>query len=81
MGRTARKRMVDNGIQGGIKILNRKKYTDSEIQKIINNMILLVDSREKSNAHLLAYWNKHNIKYEVMGLPAGDYSFALVAVP
>ena len=44
-------------------------------------MVILVDSREKANSHLLEYWDKHNIKYEVMGLPAGDYSFTLEAIP
>lgn len=62
-------------------MLNRRKYTDSEIQRILKNMIILVDSREKSNSHLLEYWDKHKIKYEVMALPSGDYSFALEAIP
>lgn len=62
-------------------MLNRRKYTDTEIQKILKSMVILVDSREKANSHLTEYWNKHNIKYEIMGLPAGDYSFALEAMP
>lgn len=62
-------------------MLNRRKYTDSEIQKILKGMIILVDSREKANSHLLEYWEKHGIKYEVMGLPTGDYSFALESMP
>lgn len=62
-------------------MLNRRKYTDSEIQKILKNMIILVDSREKANSHLLEYWDKHKIKYEVISLPSGDYSFALEAIP
>lgn len=62
-------------------MLNRRKYTDSEIQKILKAMVILVDSREKSNSHLLEYWDKHGIKYEVMGIPVGDYSFALEPIP
>ena len=62
-------------------ILNRRKYSDSEIQQILKYMIILVDSREKSNAHLLNYWDKHKIAYKIMALPAGDYSFALEAIP
>ena len=62
-------------------MLNRRKYTDSEIQKILKNMIILVDSREKSANHITEYFDKHKIKYEVMALPSGDYSFALDAIP
>lgn len=47
----------------------------------MKNIIILVDSREKSNKHLLDYWDKHGIKYEITALPAGDYSFALDAIP
>lgn len=62
-------------------ILNRRKYTDSEISKILKNIVMLVDSREKSNQHIIDYWDKHNIKHETMALPAGDYSFAVDAIP
>ena len=62
-------------------ILNRRKYSDTEINKILKNIIILVDSREQVNQHLLEYWDKHKIKYEVMALPSGDYSFALEAIP
>lgn len=62
-------------------ILNRRKYTDSEIKKIIKNMVILVDSREKKNENILSYLDKHKIKYEIMALPSGDYSFALEPIP
>lgn len=62
-------------------MLNRRKYTDLEIQKILKNMIILIDSREKANDHITSYFDKHKIKYEVMALPSGDYSFALEAMP
>ena len=62
-------------------MLNRRKYTDLEIQKILKNMIVLIDSREKANDHITSYFDKHKIKYEIMALPSGDYSFALEAIP
>lgn len=62
-------------------MLNRRKYTDTEIQKILKNIIILVDSREKNANHITNYFDKHKIKYEVMALPSGDYSFALEAIP
>ena len=62
-------------------MLNRRKYEDSEIQKILKNMTILIDSREKEAKHITDYFDKHKIKYEVMALPSGDYSFALDAMP
>lgn len=62
-------------------MLNRRKYTDSEIQTILKNMIILVDSREKNASHITDYFDKHKIRYEIMALPSGDYSFALDAIP
>ncbi len=43
----------------------------------MKNIVILVDTREKSNTHILDYWDKHKISYEQMALPSGDYSFAL----
>lgn len=36
-------------------------------------MKLSVDSREKKNAHILAWFDKHGIEYEVRKLDVGDY--------
>lgn len=62
-------------------MINRRKYTDNEIQKIIKNVIVLIDSREKNSSHIIDYFDKHKIKYETLALPSGDYSFALDAIP
>lgn len=62
-------------------MLNRRKYTDTEIAKILKNIIVLVDSREQNWKHIADWLNKHKISYEVTALPAGDYSFALEAIP
>lgn len=62
-------------------MLNRRRYTDTEIQKILKHIVVLIDSREKANSHITEYFDKHKIKYEVMALPSGDYSFALEEIP
>lgn len=36
-------------------------------------MKILCDSREKKNAHILAYFDRHGIEYEVKKLDVGDY--------
>ncbi len=37
--------------------------------------MLITDSREKKNSHILAYFDRHNIEYEVRKLDVGDYMF------
>lgn len=55
------------------------KYTDSEIKKIANSLTIIVDSREKTNDHILTYFRKHSIPYIVQKLDVGDYSFFIPA--
>lgn len=38
-------------------------------------MMLYADSREKKNAHILAYFDRHGIEYEIRPLNVGDYMF------
>lgn len=51
------------------------KYTDKEIDEIVNSMVILIDTREKKAEHLMQYFDKAKIKYEIKALAYGDYSF------
>lgn len=51
------------------------KFTSSQVAKLENNIIVLVDTREKKNDHILQYFNKYGIKYSRQKLDYGDYSF------
>ncbi len=42
------------------------------------SLIILVDSREK-NSHILGYFDKQGISYQVVALEYGDYSFMIPA--
>ena len=53
------------------------KYKDSEINKIIKSMIILVDTREKKWSHIKIYLKSNNIKYLDYKLDFGDYSFMI----
>jgi ERCC4-type nuclease len=58
------------------------KFTDTEIKKLMaENIEIIVDTREQQNQHILDYFNKRKIKYEVKKLDAGDYSIKLTARP
>ena len=55
------------------------KLSLEEIKALSKKMVLLVDSREKKNKHIMEYFMKHMLSYEIRQLPYGDYSFYLPA--
>ena len=56
-------------------MLSKYKYTDKEIEELIKSIVILVDTREKQNSHLIEYWDKKGILYKKKSLDYGDYSF------
>lgn len=60
-------------------MLQRYKYTDKEIKQLVDNMIILVDGREKQgkNDHILEWFDKKKVPYKKKTLDKGDYSFYL----
>lgn len=59
----------------------RYHYTDKESKEILNNMTILVDTREQENRHILEFFNKKKVKFKDKKLDYGDYSFMLPAMP
>ncbi len=59
----------------------RYHYTDKEKKEILNNMVVLVDTREQENKHILEFFNKKKVKYKNKKLDYGDYSFMLPEMP
>ena len=55
------------------------KFSVEEIKKLTNSLVILVDSREKKNSHILDYFRKQKIAYQVEKLEYGDYSFMIPA--
>lgn len=55
--------------------------TDKEISAILKDMVIITDSREKRNEHILDYFKENNIKYITQKLDSGDYSFYLPNYP
>lgn len=51
----------------------RYKFTDKEINEILNKMIILVDSRENANDHIIKWFDKSKKEYKVKKLDYGDY--------
>ena len=44
-----------------------------DLEKTLSTMVICVDSREKKNSHILDWFDKHGIEYEVKKLDVGDY--------
>lgn len=55
--------------------------TDRKIGEILEDMVVIVDSREKKNEHILKYLNDEGIKWRVEKLDSADYSFVLPNYP
>lgn len=58
-------------------MLNLYKYTDKEKEALRNSMVILVDTREQKNDHVLKYFDDQGVKYKSQKLDYGDYSFML----
>lgn len=56
-------------------MIEKYKYTDSEIEELLKSQVILVDTREQVNDHILSYFDKHNILYKKKALDRCDYSF------
>lgn len=51
------------------------KYTDKELKEILDSMVVLIDTREQQNSHIISYLEKQKIKYKILKLDHGDYTF------
>lgn len=60
-------------------MLAKIKIRQSNIDKLVRRMVVLIDSREQENKHITEYLDNRKIPYEVRGLESGDYSVMLKA--
>ena len=59
----------------------KRYYTDKEYRQLIKNMVILVDTRDQTNQHILDELDRQKIKYKKKALKTGDYSFMIEACP
>ena len=53
------------------------KFKDNEIGRILRNLVVLVDTREQANDHIIQHFKEHKITYKKQKLDYGDYSCML----
>ena len=51
--------------------------TDKELTKIMKNLVILCDTREKDNQAIISFFENKGIKYSCCTLAHGDYSAML----
>ena len=59
--------------------MKQYKFSVEEIKKLTKSMVILVDSREKKNSHILDYFRKQKISFQTEKLEYGYYSFMIPA--
>ena len=56
-------------------MLSYYKYTDKQKDELLKSIIVLVDTREKSNENITKYFDEKKIPYKSKKLDHGDYSY------
>ena len=52
----------------------RYRFTDKEMDRIKNSIVILVDTKEKNNKHITDFFDNQKKPYRRMNLNYGDYS-------
>jgi len=55
--------------------------TDKQMANIMEDMIIVCDSREQKNQHILEYLETNRIKYIIRKIDSADYSFIIPNYP
>lgn len=56
-------------------MFNKYRYTEKELEELIKSMVIIIDTRENQNSHLIEYWDRKKILYKKKSIKHGDYSF------
>lgn len=58
------------------------KFTDTEIKKLLKeNFMILYDTREQKNQHVLNYFDEKKVKYKKKKIDEGDYTAIVTKCP
>ena len=59
--------------------MRQYRYSVEDAKRLLKQMVILVDSREKRNGHISDYFEKNGIAYQKTKLDYGDSSFMIPA--
>lgn len=57
------------------------KFTEKEIKELMKGFVVIVDSREKVNMHILKYFEEQKMNYVNAKVDTGDYACYIKAIP
>lgn len=57
------------------------KYSDDEIDRIVKSIVILTDTREQKNQHIIDWLDSKKIPHKSKALQNGDYSFYVPVNP
>lgn len=59
----------------------KQYYTEKKYNELLSHMVILCDTKEQKNEHIIQYFDEHGIKYKKKALKTGDYSIMIEACP
>ncbi len=59
----------------------RLYYTEKEQKELLKSIVVLIDTREQENAHILQFLERKKVRTKSKKLDFGDYSFFIPANP
>lgn len=59
------------------KEIKERKLSEGEIKILLDSAVIVIDTREQKNKHIIDYLDKRKIKWVNMKLDSGDYSIML----
>lgn len=57
------------------------RFSDKELKTLLGSIVILADSREQKNSHIINWLNSKNVPHETIKLDFGDYSMKIPANP
>lgn len=55
------------------------RFTDKELKTLLDSLVIIVDTREQKNTHILNYFQKKNVPFKLRTMKTGDYSAMIPA--
>ena len=59
----------------------KKYYTEKQYKELLGHLVILCQTNEQVNDHILNYFDDHGIRYRQRAIGEGDYSFMIDAAP
>jgi ERCC4-type nuclease len=57
------------------------KFNDKELKTILDSLVIIVDTREQKNTHILDYFRRKEVPFKLRAMKTGDYSAMIPANP